>query len=270
LSRSQRRRLEQQARQKGAVDLKAPELSPDPAKIAIGYAWSEKRGVSGFWHKSVIRTLAAFSGQAQFSEIAVEGGPFLSRHRNRIVKAFLEGDSDYLLMTDTDAVFDPGDVKALLDARKPIAGALAYTAGVGTPPFAAVMLKMDEGDYEVAPEDFFPEVPPPPTPMDRETVEALEELQRQKMLEEFQEKMTAWTIQSELLLAPKEVGAIGCTLTLYRRDVVEAVAAKYEHPFEYVGDVGEDITFCDRAKELGFESWVVPQARIGHVVEVVL
>lgn len=262
-SRAERRALAK-AVSRGAVDLKAA-AGPDRAlpTVTIGYAWSEKRGVSGFWHKSIVQTLAGLAGSVRFSELSIESGPFLSRARNTIVEHFLKGGSDYLLMTDTDAVFEPADVKALLDADVPIAGALVYTMVTGVQPFAAVMLRNETtGDYEVAPPDFLPEIPSPPAPP--------EDLEDEAALKAYQDQLMVHEVQSGLLLQPKKVGAIGCTLTLYRRDVVEAVRQVYKLPFEYLGDVGEDITFCDRAAEMGFETWLVPQARIGHAVSVVV
>jgi hypothetical protein len=276
LSRAQKRAQERANRgaisrlkQQGAVDLKTAPNGQKLPLIAIGYAWSEKRGVSGFWHKSVVRLLAGFSGKARFTELSVESGPFLSRARNTIVKAFLESEADYLLMTDTDAVFSPEDVSALIEADKPIAGALVYTAVTGSPVYAAIMLRNEEtGKYEFAPSDFIEELPAPP-----ETPEGMMELpesEQRAALENFNEELTIWREVERMTLQPRRVGALGCTLTLYRRDVVEAVQKVYEHPFEYLGEQGEDITFCDRAADEGFETWVVPEARIGHAVAVVL
>lgn len=276
MSRSQKRAQERAVRgqisrlkQQGAVDLKSQQGGQKPPMIALGYAWSEKRGVSGFWHKSVVRLLASFSGKARFTELSVESGPFLSRARNTIVRAFLESEADYLLMTDTDAVFSPEDVQELLDTDKPIAGALVYTAVTNSPIYAAIMLKNeDTGVYEFAPNDFIQELPEPPSPP--EDIRERSEDDQQAALETFNVELEAWReIQAEVT-RPRKVGAIGCTLTLFRRDVVEAVKSRYDHPFEYIGDVGEDVTFCDRAADEGFETWVVPKARIGHSVAVVL
>lgn len=266
------RRAEKRAKRAGGVDLKRPEPPVDPLEglptVGLGWCWSEKRGVSGFWHKSIVETLVGLSGKVRFADISVESGPFLTRSRSKVAEAFLRGKCDYLLMTDTDAVFGPGDVLRLLEAEKPIAGALVYTMVTGVQPFASIMLRDETtGDYTTAPEDFLPEIPEPPAAPEALPEDAEE---REAAIREYQAELSAYEVVQHELLAPRQVGALGCTLTLYRRDVVEAVRSVYNLPFETVGDVGEDITFCDRALEMGFETWLVPEARIGHSVAVVI
>ena len=60
-----------------------------------------------------------------------ESGPLISRARNMVCEAFLESTATHLLFSDTDIVFQPNDVRFLLEARKPIVGALYYGILVG-------------------------------------------------------------------------------------------------------------------------------------------
>jgi GT2 family glycosyltransferase len=59
-------------------------------------------------------------------------------------------------------------------------------------------------------------------------------------------------------------------LTLIRREVLEDLGADHEKlwPFaETIVDgraLGEDVTFCLRAKEKGYQTWLCGDARAGH------
>lgn len=62
------------------------------------------------------------------------------------------------------------------------------------------------------------------------------------------------------ILEDREVGYSGMSCTLITREVLRAVFAKYPEPFEWSESdggkkMGEDITFCYRAKKLGFKVW---------------
>jgi hypothetical protein len=68
--------------------------------------------------------------------------------------------------------------------------------------------------------------------------------------------------------AVTRVGVVGCGFTLIHRDVLEAVG---EHPFAALfPDAGEDISFCWRAREVGYVPWLVPSANPGHFKQVAL
>lgn len=59
------------------------------------------------------------------------------------------------------------------------------------------------------------------------------------------------------------VGAIGMANTLVKRKVFKSIAEKYDFPFEFEKhelrgerrEFSEDVNFCKRANELGFEVW---------------
>lgn len=58
-----------------------------------------------------------------------------------------------------------------------------------------------------------------------------------------------------------ELEAGGCAGMLIHRDVLASIEAPW---FEY-GDVSEDLLFCQRAKEAGFEIWCDLTCRLGHI-----
>ncbi len=167
-----------------------------------------------------------------------EGGPLISRARNMLLERFLSTEADYLLMADTDVVFTANDVRLLLEARKPIVGALYYGILGGNP----------ESTFPVA-----------------LTYQGLEG-KPGKVLQSLDK-------------APRHlcrVGAVGMGLTLIRRDVVEALepSSTLNKPFaERVYDGrhhGEDAVFCLEAKKAGFDTWLEPKARVGHIKSIVL
>lgn len=199
--------------------------------------YSDKRIYVGFCHPGQVYTAwmeSLISCLPEFRLIVqgAEGGPLISRARNMILEKFLQTDADYLLMTDTDVVFEPRDVRFLLEARKPIVGALYY------------------GILGHNPTSTFP---------------------------------VALTYQSGLLQsldqAPKRltrVDAVGMGLTLIERRVVEALKPDSSQNVPFAEMVingrhhGEDATFCIRAKEVGFDTWLQPKARVGHAKVVFL
>lgn len=235
----------------GAVDLSAAAATKDPVVLTVGYLASDK--VHTAWHRSMMAT-AARSSEYGFllRPKDVESGPFLTPGRNAVVKSFLENEDPYLLFTDTDIAFAPQDVAMLLATKAAIAGALYFTAALGQEPWPTALVESDqhvpaEPGEEPGPVQYVPvTLPVPPDDFDEESSESLEK----------------WMA---VLAAPIPVAGVGCGLTLYRRDAVQAVADKYEFPFEYRGNDGEDLVFCLRAAELGFETVLVPSARVGHL-----
>lgn len=240
---------------KGVILDRDKPLGPSkPKVISIGYCYSEKGGVAGRWHQSVVKLLASVSA-AGFAcrELPMETGPFLTQARNKILQRHLEFGDEYMLFTDTDIIFTPEDVGLLLAADAAIAGAHYLTAASGQQPWATALVEGESGLEPVT----LPELSPQPIG----AVEGMTPEQKARCDEE----MSKWIAEYMAKTQPMKVAAVGFGLMLIKHEVVVAMAEKYDNPIEYVGNTGEDIVFCQRAAELGFETMLVPQARVGHL-----
>jgi hypothetical protein len=230
LNREQRRQAERDM--KRLLGAGAVDLAAAAAQVKrISLAYVHPGLVHELWMMSVLNFIARSPGKYAIRPMGVESGPLLARARNTLVGAFLDAGDDYLLFTDTDVVFNFADVELLVQADVPIAGALYFSAA----PSSA-------GE-------------PWCTALEAVGDEGFKPLQ---------------DIPSE----PRTVDAVGMGLTLIRRDVLEALApVKKLWPFAETDEergFGEDVTFCLRAKEAGFETTLVPAARVGHIKETIL
>lgn len=64
-------------------------------------------------------------------------------------------------------------------------------------------------------------------------------------------------------------GGVGFGCVLVRTDVLFEVAAKYKTWFEPMNGFGEDLSFCWRARECGFDILLDPSITCGHVGHIV-
>ena len=65
-------------------------------------------------------------------------------------------------------------------------------------------------------------------------------------------------------------GGVGFGCVLVRTDVLFEVAAKYKTWFEPMNGFGEDLSFCYRARECGFDILLDPSITCGHVGHIVV
>lgn len=177
--------------------------------------------------------------------MGVGTGPLLSRARNTLLKYFLEGKEhfDYFLWADTDIVFEYEDLAVLMQCDKHIAGSVYLALGAeGDPKVVALREKQDE-------KGVFEDVP-----------------------------LSDLYAPSGEPKGPVRVDGLGCGFTLIKREVIESLRdAKgeikrlwpYAESDEDAG-YGEDLTFGLRARDLGYESFVVPRSKVGHIKEIVL
>lgn len=229
----------------GAVDLAA-----EPQQIRtlfLGWMYRDPDArPTGAWVQSLLVTAGRSPALGfQLRPRACETGPQLDKARNILLRSFLETEDDYLLFSDTDVIFDADAIALLLEADAPITGALYFTAVAGVEPWP-VALEWDEGREHLVPISL-PELP--------------------ENLNADDEWLAKWLEENS---QPRKVDALGMGLTLIRRDVAAAVAEAHERPFEFADGRSEDATFCLRAAELGFETTLVPAARVGHLKAVIL
>lgn len=62
-----------------------------------------------------------------------------------------------------------------------------------------------------------------------------------------------------------EVGGCGFGCVLMRTEVFFAVVEKFGNMFAPIGNVGEDLSFCWRARECGYKIYCDPRVSLGHV-----
>lgn len=68
----------------------------------------------------------------------------------------------------------------------------------------------------------------------------------------------------------KTVGGVGFGCVLMKTEVLFDVAAKFGCWFDPINGFGEDLSFCWRARECGYEVYLDPKVSCGHVGHVVV
>jgi hypothetical protein len=200
--------------------------------VVVGYCSGEQ--IDAMFMRSMIRLLAQ-EKRIQPPEggiIHIRSGPRIASARNQIVRDFLHNkpDAEWLLMLDTDMTFASDLVERMLNAadpvKTPILGALCFGGGY-TEGIFPTMYKM-VGDTLGS----VPDVP------DNQLV---------------------------------DVDATGAACLLVHRSVYEAMIGKFGEPQQWFvesvwngREIGEDISFCLRAKLCGFTTRVHTGIHVGH------
>jgi hypothetical protein len=73
-----------------------------------------------------------------------------------------------------------------------------------------------------------------------------------------------WPMSSEYKYEPglSKVAAVGMGFCVVKREVFEKIGGDW---FTYMHSSGEDVSFCKRADEAGFDIWLDSDIRVGHV-----
>ena len=159
-------------------------------------------------------------------------GPRIAAGRNHLVESFLATDAEWLFMVDDDMSFDGNVLERFLEVadpeRAPIVGGLAF--GTGRDGMFPTMFRVHP-EWKV------------PTRIDQ------------------------WPLGETV-----EVDATGAACLFIHRSVFERMAEEYSEPWQWFQEttlngnsVGEDMTFCLRARSLGFPIVVDTSIRFGHV-----
>ena len=69
-------------------------------------------------------------------------------------------------------------------------------------------------------------------------------------------------------LKPFRVDGCGFATVLTSVDLLQAVTQKFGTCFQPTDYYGEDLAFCWRVKQLGYEIWCEPTVRVGHIAHV--
>lgn len=159
-------------------------------------------------------------------------GSLVYTSRNNLARQAIQMGADYMLWLDSDMVFEPD----LL---------------------AGMMKTMQENDLDILTGLYCRRVPPyTPTVF--------------KELEIKNDRICTWTEFEDIPDGLFKVGGCGFGCVLLGTDVIMSVQAKYGQPFDPVAGVGEDLSFCWRARQCGYEITCDPAIPLGHVGQTVI
>jgi GT2 family glycosyltransferase len=165
--------------------------------------------------------------------------------RNFLVQKFLEGDCDYLLFVDRDAILHPLTVRRLASWQRDIVGALSFTRY--RPPMPTVY----RGRHPERPDDYQVRVD--------DTREWL-----------FKHRILNTSEPALLVPAPADslaqVDFTGAHCLLVSRRALETIEPPWFQSY-YIDPtrLGEDRYFCEKATAAGFKVWVDRSVIAGHM-----
>lgn len=149
-------------------------------------------------------------------DLFTSSGTLIFDQRNNLVKTALDIKADYLLFVDADMRFPKDTLQILMAHDKDIIGVNATTRSEPVKPTAKNMLINDDGSIDWMP------------------------------------------IYSNAKTGIEKADGIGCGVMLIKRKVVETIEEPYFYFEQLPGNriLGEDIYFCVKAKDAGFDTWV--------------
>lgn len=219
-------------------------LVPERGTGRVVLAWCHGGQVEGAWAMSLagLVNYDAHGPQRICRFIGVESSPRVPQTRNLMVRQFLadEDQPEWLLMTDTDMVFPPDAAEALVETAEHVgagvAGALCFAGGRGSPPYPTIYV-VSESEPTVV-------------------VDRVVDYPRDGIV---------------------SCDATGAGFLLIHRDVLETMEEIFGRkwapdPWFLQGlgsldgaEIGEDISFCLRARHLGWKVIVHTSIEVGHV-----
>jgi len=150
-------------------------------------------------------------------DLFTSAGTLIFDQRNNLVKTALDVKADYVLFVDADMRFPKDTLKILMAHDKDIIGVNATTRSEPVKP-TAKNFKISDVDGSV---DWLP-------------------------------------VYSNAMSGISKVDGIGCGVMLVKTKVFKAIEMPYFY-FEQLGNnkiLGEDIYFCIKSKDAGFDTWV--------------
>lgn len=148
--------------------------------------------------------------------------------RELMAKQTLAMNADYLFMIDDDQLASPDLFFSLAENDKDICAALAFTRN---PDHKPVIYDAIDGHDKVTGKSYY----------------------RTKFAMNYPRNTLV------------ECDAVGFGAVLIKRKVIEALEATGEPMFMGLMGAGEDITFCLKARKLGFSVWMDTRLKIGHL-----
>lgn len=158
---------------------------------------------------------------------AFQMGSLIYTSRNNLALQALKGEFDYILWLDSDMVFQ----QDLLIQLKKV---------------------MDEKELDFVSGLYFRRVPPfTPVLFDK--------------LEIDEAGACTWTDWKDVPEGLFKVGGCGFGCVLMKTDILFEVQSKFGGMFNPIASMGEDLSFCWRARQCGYDLWCDPSIVCGHV-----
>lgn len=174
------------------------------------------------------RSLAMIQRGQNDVALGFEVGSLIYTSRNQLARYAIETEADYTLWFDSDMVFNPDTLIRMVNTAKE--KKIDFLTGVyyrRKPPFTPVLFDKLEIDLEKEEADY----------------------------SEFQD------IPDGLF----KVGGTGFGCCLVDAGIFLDVQTKFGNMFSPIGGNGEDVSFCWRARQCGYEIWADPSIQLGHV-----
>ena len=158
--------------------------------------------------------------------LAMKAGSLIYTSRNDLATHAIQTDMDYVFWMDSDMVFPADALTRMLKTAEE--NHLDFLSGI-----------------------YFRRVPPyTPTLFDKL---------------DFRGNICSWTEFKEIPEGLFEIGGCGFGCVLVSTEVFLSVQAKHGNMFAPIGNNGEDIAFCWRARDCGYKLWCDPSVVCGHV-----
>lgn len=154
-------------------------------------------------------------------------GSLIYTSRNEIAKRALSDEAELVMWFDSDMIFNPDTLTRMLGLIDQGADMVTGIYYRRTKPYTPTIFKTME--------------------IDDQTQEAV------------------WTEFEEIPNEPFEVAGCGFGCVLMRTEMFVAVFAKFGNMFSPIGNIGEDIAFCWRARQCGYQIIADPTIGLGHV-----
>lgn len=163
--------------------------------------------------------------------VATQIGSLIYDSRNSLAKIALNSETDYVLWLDSDMVFKRDILKRLLEHAENGKDIVSGLYFRRQPPFSPVLFK---------------------------ELELVDELGRWENYDDYPRDSVF------------EIAGCGFGCVLMRTDILADVALEFRKWFNPVNGFGEDLSFCIRAKSLGYKIWCDSSIKLGHVGHLVV
>lgn len=161
------------------------------------------------------------------SSLAMKAGSLIYTSRNDLATQSIQGEYDYIFWMDSDMVFQPDTLLRM-------------------------MATLEEKGLDILTGLYFRRVPPYSPVLFKD-------------LEMGENYTCKWSEFKEIPSGLFEVGGCGFGCVLMKTDVFLDVQSKFGNMFAPMGNNGEDVAFCWRARECGYSIWCDPSVICGHV-----